>query len=163
MMKTVLIRVDDRFIHGQILESWLPYLKAQCVVVANDILAEDSFQMAILSMAVPDRIRLRIVNIDRVTDLESDSELNDKTTLIIVSSITDAYRLIKKGVSTPKINLGNMRSHGSDRQLMYSFWVNDKDIEMIKEILPMGISISLQSVPREKEIDIKEILDTLST
>lgn len=159
-MNIVLIRVDDRLIHGQILESWLPYLKAQCVVVANDMLAEDQFQMAILSMAVPERIRLRMVSVDSVKELSEDPELLNKTTLIIVSSVLDAYRIIQKGILS-RINLGNMRSSGADKQLMYSFWVRKEDILMLKEMMAQGISINLQSVPREKEIDIKHILDTL--
>jgi mannose/fructose/N-acetylgalactosamine-specific phosphotransferase system component IIB len=160
-MNIVLIRVDDRLIHGQILESWLPYLKAQCVVVANDILAEDSFQMAILSMAVPERIKLRMVNIDSFGELNSDPELSGKTTLVIVSSVLDAYRIIQKKISAGRINLGNMRSSGADKQLMYSFWVRKEDIVMLKEMITQGISVTLQSVPREKEIDIKDILNTL--
>jgi hypothetical protein len=32
---------------------------------------------------------------------------------------------------------------------------------MLKEMMAQEISINLQSVPREKEIDIKHILDTL--
>ncbi|HEY9162768.1 MAG TPA: PTS sugar transporter subunit IIB [Desulfomonilia bacterium] len=159
-MNIVLIRIDDRLIHGQILESWLPYLKAQCVVVANDTLAEDQFQMAILSMAVPERIKLRMVGVESVKDLSEDPELVNKTTLIIVSSVLDAYRIVQNGILA-RINLGNMRSSGADKQLMYSFWVNEDDITMLKEMMAQGISINLQSVPREKEIDIKHILDTL--
>ena len=131
-MNIVLIRVDDRLIHGQILESWLPYLKAQCVVVANDTLAEDQFQMAILSMAVPERIKLRMVNVDSVKELAEDPELSGKTTLIIVSSVLDAYRIIQNGILC-RINLGNMRSSGAYKQLMYSFWVHKEDIMMLKE------------------------------
>ena len=160
-MNIVLIRVDDRLIHGQILESWLPYLKAKCVVVANDLLAEDSFQMAILSMAVPERIKLRMVSVDSVGELNSDLELSGKTSLVIVSSVLDAYRIIQNGISAGKINLGNMRSSGADKQLMYSFWVRQEDIVMLKEMITQGISVNLQSVPREKEIDIKDILNTL--
>jgi PTS system mannose-specific IIB component len=160
-MNIVMIRVDDRLIHGQILESWLPYLKAQCVVVVNDTLAEDQFQMAILSMAVPERIKLRMVNVDSVKELVTDPELSGKTTLVIVSSVLDAYRIVQNGIISCRINLGNMRSSEADKQLMYSFWVSEQDIIMLKEMLAKGISVNLQSVPREKEIDIKYILDTL--
>jgi mannose/fructose/N-acetylgalactosamine-specific phosphotransferase system component IIB len=160
-MNVVMIRVDDRLIHGQILESWLPYLKAQCVVVANDTLAEDQFQMAILSMAVPERIKLRMVNVDSVKELVTDPELSGKTTLVIVSSVLDAYRIVQNEIISCRINLGNMRSSEADKQLMYSFWVSKEDIIMLKEILAKGISVNLQPVPREKEIDIRYILDTL--
>ena len=35
-MSLVLTRIDNRLIHGQILESWVPTLKANCIIVAND-------------------------------------------------------------------------------------------------------------------------------
>ncbi|MEN6473094.1 MAG: PTS sugar transporter subunit IIB, partial [Syntrophaceae bacterium] len=90
-MNIVLVRVDDRLIHGQILESWIPFLKAQCVVVANDALAGDQFQRAILSMAIPDRIKVRIVTVEETQGLSSDPELAGLSTLVIVSSLLDAY------------------------------------------------------------------------
>lgn len=31
-----LVRVDSRLVHGQIIETWLPYLKASRIVVVND-------------------------------------------------------------------------------------------------------------------------------
>ncbi|MCX5823214.1 MAG: PTS sugar transporter subunit IIB [Deltaproteobacteria bacterium] len=30
------MRVDNRLVHGQILEAWVPFLKASCIVVADD-------------------------------------------------------------------------------------------------------------------------------
>ena len=43
MMDLRLVRVDDRFIHGQILEAWIPYLGADGVVIINDRLSSDEF------------------------------------------------------------------------------------------------------------------------
>lgn len=73
------------------------FLKAQSVVVANDALASDHFQKTIMSMAIPDRITLRIVTLDEATCLGQDTELDNKRTLVIVSSIKDAYVLFSKG------------------------------------------------------------------
>jgi mannose/fructose/N-acetylgalactosamine-specific phosphotransferase system component IIB len=157
-VNTVLVRVDDRLIHGQILESWLPTLKAQVVVVANDTLAHDQFQRAILSMAIPERITLSIVPIEDIRQLEDEKDLSGKTTLIIVSSITDAFRLHACGLSFQKLNIGNVRGDPTGMQLSYSVWLTPDDIEKIRLLIDAGIFVTLQSVPREREVDVKGIL-----
>ena len=42
-MDFTLIRVDSRLVHGQIIETWLPFLKATRIVVVNDEVAAVSF------------------------------------------------------------------------------------------------------------------------
>jgi PTS system mannose-specific IIB component len=157
-MNLLLVRVDDRFIHGQILESWIPYLKAQSVVVVNDSLAEDHFQKTIMSMAIPDRITLRIVSLEEVACLAQDSELDDKRTLVIVSSIRDAHLLYSKGLQFFKLNLGNNKGGQSSRQISYSVWIDQDDLRMIRDLMDQGVEVSLQSVPRERIIDMKSIM-----
>ncbi len=158
-MDIVLVRVDDRLIHGQILESWIPFIKAQCVVVANDALAGDQFQRAILSMAIPDRIKVRIVPVEETRGLASDPELAGLSTLVIVSSLLDAYRLREADVEFGRLNIGNMKGSETSRQISYSVWISDEDERMIRAMLDQGLAINLQSVPREREIDIRSIID----
>jgi PTS system mannose-specific IIB component len=161
-MNIVLVRVDDRLIHGQILESWIPFLKAQCVIVANDSLAHDQFQRAILSMAIPDRIKVRIVPIEDTLGLECDQELMGKSTLIIVSSIKDALRLHEHGVKFLKLNVGNMKGTESSTQVSYSVWLVQDDVQMLKILISEGLQVNLQSVPREREIDMQTIIDAVA-
>ena len=37
----ILVRVDDRLLHGQIICSWVPYLKADSLIVCSDEAASD--------------------------------------------------------------------------------------------------------------------------
>lgn len=158
-MNIILVRVDDRFIHGQILESWIPHLKAQSVVVVNDTLACDHFQKTIMSMAIPDRITLRIVPLDDAQSLAQDKDLDEKRTLVIVSSVKDAYTLYSKGFTFHKLNIGNNKGGDQARQISYSVWVDNEDLSMLRKLMDNGVDVSLQSVPRERVIDMKSILD----
>ena len=36
-----LIRVDDRLVHGQVTTTWVPYMKADTILVASDEVASD--------------------------------------------------------------------------------------------------------------------------
>lgn len=156
------MRVDDRFIHGQILESWIPFLRAQGIIVANDDLANDQFQKAIMSMAIPERINLRIVPIEIVSRILNGKNFSGKTTLIIVASIKDAFRMYQNGLEFTKLNIGNMKARDGSRQLSYSAWVDSEDIELLKKFISRGVYVNLQSVPRERDIDMRTIIEMVS-
>jgi PTS system mannose-specific IIB component len=158
-MNVVLVRVDDRFIHGQILESWIPHLKAQGVIVANDGLAGDQIQKTIMSMAIPERIKLKIVYLKDAVHLQGDRELNEKRCLVIVSTIKDAYRLFSSGFTFTRLNIGNNKASGPSKQLSYSVWVDREDLDLMKALMDKGVEVTLQSVPRERLIDMKSIID----
>jgi PTS system mannose-specific IIB component len=162
-MNVVLVRVDDRFIHGQILESWIPHLKVQGVVVANDTLAGDQIQKTIMSMAIPERMKLRIVTLEDTVRLQNDRELDDKRALIIVASIKDAYRLYSLGFRYTKLNIGNNKTLDSSVQLSYSVWVDREDLDLIRSLMDKDIEVTLQSVPRERLIDMKSIIDMVNS
>ena len=161
-MNILLVRVDDRFIHGQILEAWIPFLNAQSIIVVNDSLARDDFQKTIMSMAIPDRINLRIVTMERALALNDDKELRGKRTLVIVSSIKDAYRLHTLGMDFSRLNIGNNKGTDTSKQVSYSVWVDQQDLEMLSLFMDRGVDVNLQSVPRERNIDMKSILQMVT-
>lgn len=160
-MNVVLVRVDDRFIHGQILESWIPHLNAQGVMVANDELARDQIQKTIMSMAIPDRIRLRIVGIDDAISLVDDCSFNSTRTLVIVASVRDAYRLHESGFPFTRLNIGNSKPTQASRQVSYSVWLDEEEFGLIRTLMDKGVDVNLQSVPRERPVDMKTIIDTV--
>ena len=56
-------RVDNRLVHGQVIEAWLPYTGARHLVVANDELADDIMRQQIIELAVPQRVMTHFINV----------------------------------------------------------------------------------------------------
>jgi len=160
-VKLVHLRVDDRFIHGQILEAWIPHTKASGLVVVNDDLAEDFFQKTIMSMAVPDRICLKIVSVADFAALLDDRELRSKSVMLIAASVADVHALWRQGLAIKRLNLGNIAASDGARQLSFSVWLKQDDIPLLSEMLAAGVNINLQAVPREREIDLKTLMSAL--
>ena len=52
-MTTLLVRVDDRLIHGQIVETWIPYLSINQIIVADDEVFHNPFKKKIMRMSLP--------------------------------------------------------------------------------------------------------------
>ena len=160
-MKLVHLRVDDRFIHGQILEAWIPHTKANGLIVVNDALAGDFFQKTIMSMAVPDRICLKIVSVADFCALLEDRELRSKSVMLIAASVEDVHALWRQGLAIKRLNLGNIAASDGARQLSFSVWLKESDAALLTEMLDAGIDISLQAVPREREIDLKTLMTAI--
>ena len=45
------------------------------------------------------------------------------------------------------------------RQVSYSVWVDREDLRLVRELIEKGVEVTLQSVPRERCIDMRSILD----
>jgi mannose/fructose/N-acetylgalactosamine-specific phosphotransferase system component IIB len=156
-MPIVLVRVDDRLIHGQILEGWLPCVKAEEVLIANDELANDETQTMIMQYAVPDPINLIVDTVDRVAEmLKEETEAAIKR-MILVDDPGDALRLIRAGVEFDILNLGNLRENECCTSLSRSVLVGQDTLATLCAILEAGVRVSIQAVPFERAIDLYEV------
>ena len=56
----ILVRADDRLIHGMVAVSWTSAIKPETILVANDEAAGDSFKAATMKLAKPAGVKLII-------------------------------------------------------------------------------------------------------
>jgi PTS system mannose-specific IIB component len=150
-MAIVLTRIDSRLIHGQVLEAWVPYVQADCIVVADDAVARTPLQRIIMQAAVPSGIRLVIGTVDEVAALLASPELDKRRALLLFSTSDDALRACRIGIGFDKLNLGNM--HSADGKCRYSCTIalDQHDIDNLLEVEASGVTIVSQCVPSDRE------------
>jgi mannose/fructose/N-acetylgalactosamine-specific phosphotransferase system component IIB len=150
-MSIVLTRIDNRLIHGQVLESWVPFTHADCIVVANDQVAGLPFQRVLMAAAVPRGIRLVIGSLEEVARLFAASELESSRVLLLFSTSADARQALRQGILFTELNLGNM--HGGDGKMRFSCTIalDPEDIDNLKEIEEAGVRIVAQCIPSDRE------------
>lgn len=151
-MKIVLARIDNRLIHGQILESWVPTLKANCIIVANDDVAQAVMQKILMEAAVPRGIRVIIDTVDAVAELFKTGELKDARVLLLFASAGDARRAIESGVPAKNLNLGNMHAGSGKMQCSCTIFLDPDDVADLQEIENAGVRITSQCVPSERSV-----------
>lgn len=148
-MPIVLVRVDDRLIHGQVLEGWVPKTRAQELVVANDAAACDDVLRMIMESATPETISLVVETVDKIAEMltaEADSSVRR---IIIMDSPLDALRLKRAGVPFDRLNLGNLRTNNGQVCLSRSVIVGDDSLRVLHELIGEGVQVYIQSVPFE--------------
>jgi mannose/fructose/N-acetylgalactosamine-specific phosphotransferase system component IIB len=160
-MPIVLVRVDDRLIHGQIIESWLPSTGAQELFIANDAVATDPIQQMILAAAIPSPIRLIMDSVEGIAAVLITLDAAEVRRMVLVDNPLDALRLMKAGVRFDRLNLGNLHGNGEKVSLSRTVTVSEDGLSALRAIALEGVSVHIQSVPYEKAVNLCDVCDCL--
>jgi mannose/fructose/N-acetylgalactosamine-specific phosphotransferase system component IIB len=156
----VLGRIDDRLIHGQVVEGWVNYLKATCIFVADDRVASNAFQRSIMELSVPQGLKVAIGRVDDICGQVCSAAFNDDRIILLFSNPADVLRAVKSGFNCPIINIGGMHYIPGKRKLMDVLAVDDDDLAALKELAAIGIKINIQTVPTQRPIPLEKIFTT---
>ncbi|MDR0354402.1 MAG: PTS sugar transporter subunit IIB [Deltaproteobacteria bacterium] len=151
VMPIVLSRIDQRLIHGQILLSWLPYLKdLHEIVVVDDRTANSELLQRITSAATPNDLRLTFKHTAELTDfLEKCSEQPARNVMLLFKGLGCLPPPAEMSPYIRSLNLGNFAHMDAVPSLQISdcFAVNEEELTMLKLLASEGITIYCQSVP----------------
>ena len=158
-----LVRVDNRLVHGQILEAWVPFIKAKCIFVVEDNAASDFFCETVIRMAVPSEIEVNILSVEDFARHYAYKRGGGKRAIVLFSNIADACRAYNLGFHFDKLNIGNIHNEEYKLCCAPSVFLCDNEIQDIITLLEKaGVLIELKRVPREKAVNIREALKDYS-
>ncbi|MDR1942435.1 MAG: PTS sugar transporter subunit IIB [Endomicrobium sp.] len=158
-MPITLVRIDDRLVHGQIVQGWLKNIAVDKIVVASDIVAEDSLQQMLMAMAVPAGVELEIKNVADAIKAVLAKEYDAVKTMILASNPGDVLKMIESGAPFKSVNVGGMHFANGKRQLLCNISVDDSDIENLYKIYSKGIEIEGRVLPLDDRTNIIPVIE----
>jgi mannose/fructose/N-acetylgalactosamine-specific phosphotransferase system component IIB len=146
-----LIRVDNRLVHGQVLEAWLPALDAHAVLVADDEAAGNVLARSAMALAIPPKVQFQVMKIAAAAELlrPGGSGVPGVRTLLLVRDVRDAAALHGLGVRLPQLNLGNVHFATGRRQVAPSVYLDGTEMETLARLATSGTEIEARAVPSE--------------
>jgi len=154
----VLVRIDDRLIHGQVVENWMKFLKINHVIVVNDFVASDRMQKTLFSMAVPDHAKISILTITQAKEAILNGQFEGDKAMLLLVSPQDVLNLINKGVRIKEVNVGGMHYSPDKKQILKAISVSKEDIQAFQELDKLGVYLEARMVPNDEKIDILKII-----
>lgn len=156
-MGIVLVRVDSRLVHGQILEAWIPYTKAEALIVVDNEVEKNLLKRSVMEMAVPSSIEIDFCSIHDAVRRYKNGGFTKKKRIVLFSSIQDAKAAFDEGFRYECLNLGNMHFCEGKVQVSSNLCVGLEDSTEIEELSNEGVSIDTRSVPGERKMELKNI------
>ena len=150
-----LVRVDHRLLHGQVVFIWTASIGLDCILIANDAVANDPIQKGILKLSQPTGVKLVFKSVkDSIEALNSG--VTDKYNLMIItSSIDDGYELASKAEQIHSLNLGNVKLRENTHNLSKLVHVTDEEERKLKTLAAEGIEVEIRAVPGDDKIIVK--------
>lgn len=148
-----LMRLDERFIHGQVAFAWTNNLAVDCIFIANDDVSNDRFRQNSLKLAAPVGTKFICRSIDESIEILKGEKIKKYKVFLIVDNTDDALTIIESVPEIKQLNLGNMKKTENRDVITNSVALSAKDIDNIIKMVNLGTEVECRAVPTDKKID----------
>ncbi len=162
-MPIVLMRVDNRFVHAQMLEGWLPTLRPDALVIANDELAQDESRKIVMRTALTYPSDLTIDTVEEIASLLTRNDSRALRSVVVVEHPDDALRLKESGVPFDRLILGNIGAKSDPLTINERVSLGAPARRALRAISQAGVSIFVQGVPSDEPLPLNRICECLGT
>ena len=158
-MEVQLFRIDDRLIHGQVVLSWAKYLKSEGIILCDDEVAANDWEKELYVSCVPQNLKCMVSGTKTVSEYLLTDLANLSKTIVLVKSPAVLREITGYGFIPTKVNMGGIHYAANRKKYLSYLFLSDIEIEDIKELTAMGISIYCQEVPTSKKYNILDVID----
>lgn len=157
-MPITLFRIDDRLIHGQVVEAWVPYLRTDEIVVVSDEISSDEVRRTIMRFSTPEGVALKILGL-----ADAFSYLNGAPSagsiLVLLPGLKEAADMISRGLKIRSLNIGGMHySAGKNVAIGKAIFLSEEDRGYLKFLSGAGVELDGRGVPTDKPINLMEAI-----
>lgn len=153
MKNIVLTRIDDRLLHGQVVVSWIPFLKIDEIIIVDDEYAADEFMASLITEAAPEFINVNVLSVEKTAEyLNLDNK--DTRVLLLCRNVENIERLLKLNVPIKKVNIGGLGYLEGRKKYVNAIHMSELEHEMLKKIAGKGTVVEIQMLPNDKAIII---------
>ncbi len=156
-MTDVLVRVDDRLVHGQVVVGWGQALGLRHIVLVDDAIQASPWEQDLYRMGVPSAMQIEFVSVaDAATGFPRWSA-DAAHTILLLGSVDTLARLCAVA-PVRRVNLGGIHQQpGRHEHLPYVF-LTDEEADRLRALDRAGVEISAQDVPTRRAVPIEELL-----
>ncbi len=150
----VLIRIDERLVHGQVAVGWNAAVQPTNFIVIDDEIAAVDWEAELVLAGVPDGTAGEVVTLsDAIARWESwrtDAERH----LILVAGPAPLLALVASGIVIPEANVGGV--HRRTGRIEYAPYVHldESEFAACRALCEAGVRLEGRDVPTARGIDL---------
>lgn len=157
-MRITIARIDDRFIHGQVLTKWVKAFPAERLIVVSEEIANDPMRKILTLSVAPANIKTSVVTPSKMSKVFKNPKYNKTTAMLLFGKPSEVLELIENGIPIKEINVGGMRFDKDKLHLTESVSVTQEDIAAFEKLHTLGIKLELRQLPSDTRHDFIKIL-----
>ena len=158
MRNVVLIRIDDRLIHGQVVTGWVKKTDCKSILVVDDQVAKDVFMQRVLKAAAPPKMPVEAKSVADASEWLSQEGSAGERILILVKVPETIERMQERGLVFDEVILGGMASKAGRKKFNKNVSASEEEVACMKRIMERGTKMLFQLVPDETPVDVAKLV-----
>ncbi len=155
-MSPTTLRIDSRLVHGQVVETWLPALRIDSIVVVDEGTAMSRLAKGAMQLALPPNVTLTVVDPN-----EADRTIlgNDERVLVLVASVEMAVHLVEHlevAFDSLVVNVGVVHDRPGTRPITPGIHLSEEEIDLLAGLAEQGFNVEVRGLPSHSPLAVEE-------
>ena len=157
-MDITLARVDNRLMHGIVINQYFPSTGAQRIMVVDDDVANNPMKKSAMMMAKPNGIAVSIITLEKAITNFQAGNYDGQRVFLLTKSPSTMLKLMEGGFKIPEVMIGATDMVGEGIQLSQRAYITEEELADCRKISEMGTSIIVQHAPSVPKQDMWKIV-----
>lgn len=158
-MNIVLSRIDDRFIHGQVLTKWIKVQPIERIIVVSDEVASDAMRKTLILSVAPANVKASAVSVTKMAVAYKSPRYENTNVMLLFEGPRDVERLIEAGVPIKEVNVGGMRFEIGRKQITKAVSITEEDYVSFQNLDKKNVKLELRQLPGDESKDFIKIVE----
>lgn len=155
MAEINLARVDDRLIHGQVMQVWSKGKGTNAIFVIDDATAEDEFMKEIYeSTQSTGGMTIKVFSSKGIVEEWNKNQFGDYKLLLVYKKIAYVKESVDSGIPLPFVDVGGIAIKKDSVRIIPSVGLTKDDAEMLKDIQAQGVEVFFQNIPSSEKVSL---------
>ncbi|MFC1477795.1 PTS system mannose/fructose/N-acetylgalactosamine-transporter subunit IIB [candidate division KSB1 bacterium] len=160
-MSLVLIRIDDRLIHGQVTVGWGSYLNPDRILLVSDEIAKNEWEKELYESCVPFDIAVSILPVKEAANALVNNSFANERVILLVESPDIISALMKEGAEFQQINIGGLHYQEHKKKILPYVYLSEQDIKEFSYIKAHNVDLICQDLPQAKKENLANLIQDL--
>ena len=159
MAEITLARVDDRLVHGQVMQVWTKGHGTNAAYVIDDATAADEFMKEIYeSTQSTGGLAIKVFSSDSIVDEWNKNQFGNDNVALIFKSVAYAKKAVDGGVPIKELNVGGIAIKPGTTKVIESVGLSKDDAELCKALDAAGVKVYFQKIPSSENVSLSAAL-----
>ncbi len=157
-MPIVLLRVDERLIHGQVVVGWGERLHTDRIIVVDDEIANSAWEQELYCLGIPPEIDAAFLDVATARDRLKQWADEPRRVILLIRDVTTLMKLGADGLLKGReVNLGGIHhASGRNRFLPYLF-LSPVEVQQLKDLQGGGVTIAARDLPGSRDVALNNL------
>jgi PTS system mannose-specific IIB component/fructoselysine and glucoselysine-specific PTS system IIB component len=153
----VIVRVDDRLVHGQVVVGWARAMGLRHLVLVDDAIRASTWEQDLYRMGVPGGMDIEFASVAEAGAAFQRWIGGGNHTMILLADVATLVRLCDVA-AVREVQLGGIHQAEGRRERLPYVFLSDREAQQLQQLAGRGVEIAAQDVPSTRPVPLPEVV-----